>query len=423
MTSLLPEQAPLPLPPQLYQVDSYVRTCWAEVTSLSEHAGQPAVTLSQTVLYPTSGGQLHDTGSLTLESISEDTDTSVEVVDVIKQNGDVLHILAEAGLEPGQRVQASINWARRYRHMQRHSGQHLLSQAFVRVNSAFATQSVSLASPVCTLDLAGDPDEQAAQAAEALVNQIARSGLPVNAFKVPEERLREYRLRRPPKVTGIIRLVNMGGWELSACGGTHVKSTAEVLPLKVVKLERVKSGLIRVHFVIGEEALDDYNLKHTVTSGLALDFSSQVEDVPARVSSLKTSLTETKQQMNAQGQRYAALLAERLYSTAEPLGEVKLIVHQLEADDSTLARPLASALAAKDDVIVLLGTVKDDKAQLIFARSQGLEHDINALLKTSLSAIDGRGGGKPDFAQGAGSKVNGLAEALEVARASLKKDF
>ncbi|MEM7736499.1 MAG: DHHA1 domain-containing protein [Deinococcota bacterium] len=415
MTTPLPEQAPLPLPPNLYQVDSYVRTCWATVTNLSEYKSKPAVMLSQTVFYPTSGGQLYDTGSLTLEN----TDTSVEVVDVVKQNGDVLHVLAEAGLSQGQRVHASINWARRYRHMQRHSGQHLLSQAFIRVNPAFATQSVSLTSPICTLDLAGEPDEASAQQAEKLVNQIARSGLPVNAFNVPEERLGEYRLRRPPKVTGIIRLVNMGGWELSACGGTHVKSTAEVLPVKILRLERVKSGLIRVHFVVGEEALDDYSLKHIVANGLALDFSSQVEDVPARVSSLQVSLTDTKRQMNAQGQRYADLLAERLYHTAKTLAAAKLIVHQLEADDSGLIRPLASALAAKDDVIVLLATVNNDKAQLIFARSQNLEHDMNTLLKESLDVVDGRGGGKPDFAQGAGSKVAGLSEALDVARASL----
>lgn len=419
MTSSLPEHAPLPLPPQLYQVDSYVRTCWAELTSLSDYAGQPAVTLSQTVFYPTSGGQLYDTGSLSLETNSENTDTSVEVVDVVKHAGDVLHVLAEASLTPGQRVYASINWQRRYRHMQRHSGQHLLSQAFVRLNRDFATQSVSLTSPICTLDLAGEPDEYAAQQAETLVNNIARSGLPVSAFNVPEERLGEYRLRRPPKVTGTIRLVNMGGWELSACGGTHIKNTAEILPLKVVKLERVKSGLIRVHFVVGEEALDDYALKHSVASELALGFSSQVEDLPARVSSLKTSLTETKQQMNAQGQRYAALLAERLYQVSESLADAKLIVHQLEADDSTLIRPLASTLAAQDDVIVLLGTVSNDKAQLIFARSQTLLQDMNALLKASLTVIDGRGGGKPDFAQGAGSNVDGLAEALELARASL----
>ena len=413
-----PDQAPAPLPAHLFQLDSYQRRCHAEITRVFEHDGAPAVTLSQTVFYPTAGGQLHDLGTLMPQ-----TGEHIHVLDVFKQEGEVVHVLEPSApsLQIGDAVAAHLDWRRRYHHMLRHSGQHLLSQAFIRTSHAYETRSVSLTSAVCTLDLAGEPDEAAALEAETLVNNVARQNLPVHAFEVPEHDLFAYKLRRPPKVSGMIRLVNMGGWELSACGGTHVKSTGEVLPIKVVKLERVKGGLTRVHFVVGQEALDDYRLKHEVASGLALEFSSQVDDVPARVTSLQEDVSNLKRDLHTLQGRYAKLLASEWYAAAEQVNGVHVVKQQLATEDAELLRPLAQALIAKDNTVVLLGVSHADKARLLFARSEGVAQDMNALLQKVLPQVDGRGGGKADMAQGAGTKTEGLEEALEQAALNLAR--
>lgn len=412
-----PDQAPAPLPSHLFQLDSYQRRCHAEVTRVFEHEGAPAVTLSQTVFYPMAGGQLHDVGTLMPE-----TGEHIHVVDVFKQEGAVVHVLeSSAMLQAGDTVAAHIDWRRRYHHMLRHSGQHLLSQAFVRTSDAYETRSVSLTSPVCTLDLAGEPDEAAALEAETLVNNVARQNLPVHAFEVPERNLFAYKLRRPPKVSGMIRLVNMGGWELSACGGTHVRSTGEVLPIKVVKLERVKGGLTRVHFVVGQEALNDYRLKHDVASGLAREFSSQVDDVPARVASVQEDVSNLKRDLHTLQGRYAKLLANDWYAAAEQINGVFVVKQQLTTEDAELLRPLAQALIAKDNTVVLLGVSQAGKARLLFARSEGVEQDMNALLQQALPLVEGRGGGKADMAQGAGTNTEGIEGALEQATLNLAR--
>src|SRR5690606_19724117 len=109
----------------------------------------------------------------------------------------------------------------------------------------YHTRSVSMRGPDCTLDLTGEPDEEALAAAEEEVNAAARRALPVMTFEVPEEGLGHYRLRRPPKVRGLVRLVAVGDYDLVACGGTHLRSSAEALPVKVMGLERVRGGLTR----------------------------------------------------------------------------------------------------------------------------------------------------------------------------------
>ena len=249
------------------------------MTAVREEGGAPWVALDQSLFYPESGGQLADAG--TLEGFT--------VTDVQKRDGSVWHRLEGAGRysSVGASVTGSLDWRRRYRHMQRHSAQHLLSQAFLRVNPGFETRSVSLTSAVCTLDLGGEPGEADCGEAEHLVNAVCYQNLPIRAFEVDEQDLGRYALRRPPKVTGRVRLVEMGDWELSACGGTHLRTTAEALPVKVLGAERVKRDMVRVRFSAGMEALDDYLLKHRVVTSLSRALSTPPAALAERVATLR----------------------------------------------------------------------------------------------------------------------------------------
>jgi len=213
---------------RLEQLDSYARSFSSRVIAAEERKGAHWVALEESLFYPTSGGQVFDSGTL----------NNIAVLDVEKQDDLVWHKL-ERSLAVGDVVEGELDWARRYRHMQRHSGQHLLSQAFFRLDGAFETKSVSLTSELCTIDFSGEPQLSDLVAAQALVNEVVYKNLAIRAFEVDDSEIANYPLRRPPKVSGRVRLVQMGDWEWSACGGTHLASTAEAAPVKLLRSERI----------------------------------------------------------------------------------------------------------------------------------------------------------------------------------------
>jgi len=253
---------------RLYQLDSYATRFRAQVVRVwSDEKGHHAV-LSETLFYPESGGQPADTGVL------RGPFGEVRVLHAYEEEkafGDVVHVLS-APIPEGVEVEGEIDWNRRFRHMQRHTAQHILSQALLRAGG-YHTVAVSLDGPICTVDLKEEVAEAKLQEAEALANFAVYADYPVEAFWVSEEELSQYPLRRPPKVQGQVRLVRIGDFDLAACGGTHLKTSAQAGPIKVLKWERYKGGS-RVYFMAGWEALEDYHAKHALLSRLALSFST-----------------------------------------------------------------------------------------------------------------------------------------------------
>lgn len=398
-----------------YQRDSYRTTFRSEVAEVrgdrvqGDEVQGDWVRLSETFFYPTSGGQPHDTGVL------EGGAGQTEVVEVKLMDAQIWHRLEGPPLEVGEPVDATLDWARRYRHMQRHSAQHLLSQVFTHLDPAFETRAVSLSGSVCTLDLSGEPDEDDLQHAEVLVNRVAYANLEIRAFEIDEREVARYPLRRPPKVSGRIRLVQMGDFELSACGGTHLRSTAEALPIKLLGRSRVRGGLVRVQFSAGWEALDDYRSKHESVEGLARGFSAQARDVPEHVAALKLELAGAKRALAENRKRLAQLLAETLRQGTEGP-----ICHILAPEDADLLAPLAHELVQCEGVVALLAVTQEGRAQLLFARHERGDADMRAALDTALAPLGGRGGGSAARAQGGGS-ATGLADALAGACAALAK--
>jgi alanyl-tRNA synthetase len=356
------------------------------------------VRLEDTLFYPTSGGQPHDTGTL----------AGAAVVDVKVAGGEVWH-LVEGRPERGARVAGALDWPRRYRHMQRHSAQHLLSQAFWRLTPPFETRAVNLSGPVCTLDLAGAPSADDATRAETSALEAMYAALAVTTFEVAERELGRYPLRRPPKVAGRVRLVQMGDFELSACGGTHVRCTSEALPLKVLRLERVR-GLTRVHFVAGWEAQADYFSKHLLVTELAARFSAHPNDVGARVSALQAALHDLQRDLAAARQLLAEGLAERLSQSATD----GVVCHLLGHDQTDLLAPLARRLT-EWGLTALLAAPHQDRVQLLFMRPTEGKGDLRDALHAALPLIHGRGGGSPARAQGSGPGVAHARAALEAA--------
>ena len=393
------------------QLDSYRTTFTATVRAVREEDGATWVALSDSLFYPTSGGQPHDVGSL------RHGDGEADVRDVVADGPDaVLHRLEGAVPSVGDAVEGVIDWDRRYRHMQRHSAQHLLSQAFLRVDPGFETRSVALASADATIDLAGDPDDAAVAAAFDRARAWAYAALEVEAFEVDEDEVASYPLRRPPKVAGRIRLVRMGDVELSACGGTHLRSTAEMLPLLALDRQRIRGGLTRVTFRAGIEAGERAARTVALADELARSFSARWEELPERVQALRE---EVRAARAAEGAARAAWARLTVASANEVHGAVPVV--RLVTDDAAALAALAEAAAElRPAHVALLAVRSEERATLLVqAGPEAGVVDVRPALQAALAEVDGRGGGAPDRAQGAGPRADRLEAALDAARAVL----
>lgn len=387
---------------RLEQRDSYLRRFVSRVAAVEARPDGTWVALEASAFYPTSGGQPHDTGRLGGAAVTE----------VAGREGTVWHRIEGGDLAAGDEVEGVLDWERRYRHMQRHSAQHLLSQAFVRVSPAFATRSVSLRGPDCTVDLDGDPSDDVLASAEALANAYAYANLPIVSFEVGEDELQDYPLRRPPKVRGRIRLVAMGDVEVAACGGTHLASTAEALPIKVLGAERVRGGLRRATFRAGQEALEDYGAKHALAAGMVQRFSAPVAELPERLDRLEEELAVARAALVEDRRRRAAEVAETLLRSARRRAGLKVVAAEVE---EALLEPLTEAFGRADGVAALLAARSQGKVRLAFARGPGSDVDLRPVLQAALGVLGGKGGGRPERAQGAGPDPDAIDAALDAA--------
>lgn len=399
---------------RLDQLDAYALAFAAPVVavrSVPDAPNQAWVRLAASAFYPTSGGQPHDLGTL----------DDVDVLDVaIDETGVWQRVAAPPSAWPnGHLVRGRIDGERRARHRQRHSAQHLLSQAFLRQPGSFATRAVSLAGPDLTIDLAGEPDDAAIAAAERLANEAAYAAWPVVALEIDECDLGRYPLRRPPKVSGRIRLVAIGpdvtddpasAWELSACGGTHVRCTAEAAPITVLRSERVRGGLTRITFRAGWEAWDDHRAKHEAATRAATSLSTGVPELVTKVAALADEAGGLRRALAEARGRLAEARADDLLGDAPEPGT--LVVAELDGADADLLTPLADALAARG-ATAALAVVREGKAELVIASGAGV--DVRPALAAALPHLSGRGGGRPERAQGAGPATDGVADALAAA--------
>ncbi|MCA0455960.1 MAG: DHHA1 domain-containing protein [Chloroflexi bacterium] len=385
---------------RLYYNDSYLTGFSAVVTEQTTHKAQPAVILNQTAFYPGSGGQPNDTGLI----------NKVKVVDVVVRDDDaaILHILEDSPtlFESGQAVTCVVDWARRFDHMQQHTGQHILTQAFIQTSNA-KTVSFHLSPDSVTIDLdMSGLTEKQLQAAEDLANAVIQDDKTVVAAIRQADEQDDVRMRKLPKhiVTDGLRVVEIEGYDKTACGGTHVSRTGEIGLLKLIKSEK-RGDKTRVEFRCGQRALADYGEKHQVMSGIAAEMNCRFNEVPELVGKLRDELKAAQSALKDLREQLVGYEAERLLNEAPNDKGYKLICASFDGRDAGELRLLASRLAAGENVVALLGAA-GEKSQLIFARSANLMFDMGALLKNAATQLGGRGGGQPAMAQGGGVKAN-----------------
>ncbi|HKV91793.1 MAG TPA: DHHA1 domain-containing protein [Candidatus Angelobacter sp.] len=377
---------------RLYYHDSFLCDFDAHVLESIPREGRHAIVLDRTAFYPTSGGQVHDLGLL----VSEGKKVAVtEVAD--EENGRILHFTMEP-LAAGIAVHGTIDSARRLDHIQQHSGQHVLSAAFIQLFN-MPTVSFHMGEESCTIDLEtnGLTPEQA-EKAELLANHVIAEDRPVSIRFVPLEEARQLGLRKlPPRQTGNLRLINITSFDLTACGGTHVRATGQIGSILLRKIEKVKQG-VRVEFACGLRAVATARRDYSTLTEAAAVYSSHIYDVPEQI---RKSLAETKSAGKTQHkllEELAELYAERLI--AQSSGSPRVITKLFAERDAGFIKLLAQKLTAgKSDVVALLASGAGQPT-LVFAQSPGQKFNMGQLMKDAMAQLGGRGGGSADLAQG-----------------------
>lgn len=385
-----------PMTLRLYYETPYLTEFDAQILDARVIDGRPAVALDRTAFYPTGGGQPHDTGVL----------NGAAVLDVRSEDDVVWHLLA-APLPGGAAVHAQIDWSRRWDHMQNHSGQHILSQAFIETASALTVAwHLSEHSLTIDLDQAGLSDARLTDA-ERLANQVVQRNLAITARVVSEEELPTLNLRKQPDVDGPLRIVTIGDFDRVACSGTHVSSTAQVGLIKVLHAER-RGPEVRIHFTCGQRAFGDYSRKHRLTRSLASRFTCSEDDLPQAVERLYAQADANFKALRAVQRELVAAEAARLLTTAGTSG---LVCGEYPGWEGEQAKQLTLALRDQPGLIIALVA---GGGQVFLARSANLTFDAGQTLRSALAAVGGRGGGRPDFAQGAAPSWQAAQHALKL---------
>ena len=398
---------------RLYYSDSYTRRFAARVRESTTVNEQPALVLDQTFFYPASGGQPGDRGAM----------GGVPVVEVVVRESDnaILHIVEQA-IQPAPQLECEIDWSRRFDHMQQHTGQHILSQAFIRAAEAL-TVGFHLGAETVTIDLDADKLPLATlERAEQIANEAVIANHPIRAwFPTPDE-LAQLVLRKTPDVDGPLRVVAIGDFDYNACGGTHVAHSGEVGSIKILKVEKQKKGA-RVEFICGGRALGDYARKHAIVTQLANDFTCGQAEVPDAVARLRGENQSLRKELRVARDELLDYEAARLAEAAPTRNGIKVVRGAWPDRDMNDLRGIATRVTASGGAAALLASA-GDKANVVFARSGDLDRDMNQLLKSALSQLNGaRGGGSPSMAQGGGvsASVAEIEKILKFAEAELLK--
>jgi alanyl-tRNA synthetase len=397
------------MPPteRLYYNDSHLIEFEARVIHKTERvSGWTAVTLDRTAFYPTGGGQPSDTGTLDGELVRECIDD--------EENG-ILHVVQGRAPEVGALVKGRVDWPRRLDHIQQHTGQHILSQAFVTLFNA-PTRGFRVLHDICEIDVElSSPTDELIERGVELANNVIWEDREITIQTVTSAEAAQLPLRKESAREGELRLIEIDGFDLTPCGGTHAQRTGEVGMIVVRSWERAK-GLTRIEFAAGIRALNEYRRANKTARAVATHFSAAREDTPKLAARMIEENKELHRRVRALEEIAARVEADELLASAIPnAGGVKVVSQIFDKRDAESLKHLAMALIRHPNTVALLGSRDHDVARLVFAKGDGAPGDMNALMRKACELLDGRGGGKADMAQGGGKNVDKLEEALVAA--------
>lgn len=392
---------------RIYYTDPYVQAFSARILRMVELDDRLGVVLDRTCFYPESGGQRADAGKI----------GDLAVIDVIDRGEEIVHVV-EAGEqdlpEAGSQVEGRIDWSRRFDHMQQHTGQHILSQAFLQSIGA-STESFHMSEDSSTIDLDLEAlSKEQIEEAEGLANRIVFEDRPVHVDFVAAEKQSELALRKPSARRGMLRLVSIEQFDRSACGGTHCARTGEVGLIKVLRWDRVRQKA-RIDFVCGRRALRDYQVKTEVLALLGQQLSVGEQELPAALERQQASSRELRRRLGKLQDGMLELEAAKAVEKAAHVGDREIVRGIWDDLDMKQLNRLASLIVAgASNRVALLASRGERQGILLIAGGSDLgDLDMRELMRDVAASANGRGGGSRDRAQAGGCRNDKLEEALE----------
>ncbi|MGY0373126.1 alanyl-tRNA editing protein [Clostridium sp. JNZ J1-5] len=394
---------------KLYYENPYTKEFTAEIINVIEKNNKYYVELDKTYFYPEGGGQPSDTGYI----------NSIPVTYVLEEDSKIYHVMDVKPLKI-HRVKCTIDWEKRYDHMQQHHGQHILSACLFKLFNA-NTIGFHLGKNFSTIDIDKLLANDEIRAAEKMANKIIFDNVSVEILYPTNSELKKLPLRKiSPKVNDQIRVVKIGDIDINACCGTHPNSTIEVQIIKISKYEKYKNGT-RIEFLCGSRAVSDYTLKHDSIQKMSTILSCNENSLISEVERLSGELNKALSEKAALKSEVANYEIKEILDSCESIQNIKIIKSIYDNVDLKYINLLASKLVSFPNVIALFGVKSNDKAQLIFMCSKELKIvSMNSLLKDAITLIDGKGGGSNFSAQGGGKNNNNLESSVEYAYNKIK---
>ncbi|MBN2399220.1 MAG: hypothetical protein JXI33_02650 [Candidatus Aminicenantes bacterium] len=383
---------------KIYLSDAYCRESTARILGKEFRDGNFFIRLDRTIFCPAGGGQPADGGTINGQPIME----------LASEIDDIIHVL---GADPGQgEARLQLDFSRRYDHMQQHTAQHLLSQILLKLFSA-PTLSFAIGPEHASIEI-GRPalDEQEIVLLENECADRIFANLPIHIFESDDSNA--LHLRKPPKRQGKIRVVEIAGLDQSACGGTHLRSSAEIGLLKIIKTDRVRAN-VRLYYKSGFRALGDYQLKHEVTQRLQRAITQPLTDIPIQIEMLLKEKDEL---------RRALKKAQRRELEREIVAEVAagrdLIVREFSAIDAAELRFFATALMKHGRQVLVYSTTPP--GHIIIGRGRGV-FDLRQIGSAIFALLEGKGGGAENLIEGRGQNFSKIPEIIALLRARLAR--
>lgn len=392
---------------KLFYEDPYLRSFKTELLKQeTDEQKRVYAVLKETAFYPTGGGQPHDLGTL----------NGIKVLDVEEADGEIRHYLESELDDSSLEVSGEIEWDRRFDHMQQHAGQHILSAAFEEL-FGYKTVSFHLGKELLTIDLdVSELPEQHAAEAERLANSIILENRPIDTRWVTAEEAGRLPLRKQLSVNGDIRLVIIPEYDYNGCGGTHPTSTGQVAGIKILDWERQKKK-IRVQFVCGSRVLKQLQQKQRVTKELSQLLNAPEQDLPLAGKRLIENTKDLEKELEAARDALLDYEAKGLASCSPEAENGKLISEIYWGRSIQEMQKLARLIASQaEDAVVILINEAQDKLQFVCARGELPKVNMKDLSSELLKAINGKGGGNAQFAQGGGEKLMSGEKLLQQAK-------
>jgi alanyl-tRNA synthetase len=420
----------IPETEQLYYQDQYMKEFEAKVLKVIDNE---YVVLDKTCFYPEGGGQPADNGNLIFGR------NKVDVVDVEKVGNVILHKVTGTVPKEGSLVKGVIDWDRRYSLMKNHTATHIVNGAARRVLGQhvwqFGTQKGINRSRLDISHYRRLTLEEIHKI-ETLANQVVLQHIPMETSWMPRneaEKLYGFRLYQGGAIPGKkIRVVKSGDWEVEACAGTHVKNTGEIGFIKIVHSERVQDGVERLDYSVGVPALKATQENEQLLWKLSEILNAPLEKLDNTaeklVKELKEANAERRKLIRELAARESAGLEVKALEEREEINGIKLVKRDFEEEISVDRMvQTASEIIKRDDATVALFYGTDGKNARIMAMAgktaveKGV--DANEIVREASAIIGGGGGGKPNFAQGGGTKTEKLSEAVKKAEETLRKQL